>query len=576
MLSYIQNKKESKFSLENIYLTMYNSKINQNNIFIYKEDYSSLENNTNRSLFEFENNYEDYSYNYCKKDLNLKGGERKMSFESEETKDSNSEDNKNTTIPKRKKNKRKNFVHKSEIFKDEYEEKENDKTQNNCINPLINYYFYKCDKSLIYKKILNISSEKNLVSSNENNQIQKYEPQKMYEREDIQEIKNEPSNNQSFQSNEQTSKERTQISESKDALISLENKYQNLNDEDLAKKSFSLIKTKFGCQLIQNKLKHNPKFGNEFLFPYLKPFLIELSCDFFGNYLFQSLIQELTISNINFFLDIISIKFYNICLNKHGSRVIQSLIDRVIENNQLTNKLLIIFFKSNLLGIISSRYGNHIIQKLIVKINSEIFPNINYIYNFIYNNFISICNSKYGVCILQKCISKGNKNQRKKIYELILKNINEIIKDCHGCYLIHYLLNITQEFSDNRLNEIMPIVINLEMNFIEYCKNKISGSVIEKAIEYAHKKIRRHILNYLIDNKSFFIIEMLLDQDNNYIIQKALIKEETDLKRKIFKIIADNHRKLKDEPFGNKILSKLISIYYDLDELINEKEEENN
>ena len=55
---------------------------------------------------------------------------------------------------------------------------------------------------------------------------------------------------------------------------------------------------------------------------------------------------------------------------------------------------------------------------------------------------------------------------------------------------------------------------------------------------------------------------MLINQNGNYIIQKALCLEDSVLKFEMMKIIMKNKEYLKNNGFGKKIFKKLLKNYF--------------
>ena len=94
---------------------------------------------------------------------------------------------------------------------------------------------------------------------------------------------------------------------------------QEYSDEEILNISVQLIKEQVGCRYMQEKIKSDHNFANELLFPKIKNNLKELSCDSFGNYFLQALIEILTFDNINKLFDITQKDFTDICISPHGN-----------------------------------------------------------------------------------------------------------------------------------------------------------------------------------------------------------------------------------------------------------------
>ena len=99
-----------------------------------------------------------------------------------------------------------------------------------------------------------------------------------------------------------------------------------------------IIKDKFGCIIMKNKIASDQKYANEILFSQIKNDLKDLCCDNFGNYFLQTFLDIITFDNLNEFLDLISKDFFDICISPQGSSIIQKLIDKISFTPILINK----------------------------------------------------------------------------------------------------------------------------------------------------------------------------------------------------------------------------------------------
>ena len=314
--------------------------------------------------------------------------------------------------------------------------------------------------------------------------------------------------------------------------------YEYTNDE-LVKYAIPLIKDQSGCRFLQEKLITTKQFMEEKLFPSIQNNLSELGCDAFGNYFLQALIDIFSSQNLNLFLELIKDNFKNMCTNQHGTRVIQKIIDKVSNDENLSKKLEKILNTKDLGLIIKSPYGNHIVQKFLTCIHFKELTK--FIYDYILLNFMNVAESKHGVCVIQKCVSEGEENQRGKLYDLILQNFDELIKDEFGNYLIQYILmNVKNK---EKFYEVSSIIKKIEDNLISICKFKFSANVIEKCLENGDNYIKEYLVGCILNRYKEHVIELLLDQYGIYIIQKG-IKLSAFYKNKFFEIINEKKNEL--------------------------------
>ena len=359
-------------------------------------------------------------------------------------------------------------------------------------------------------------------------------------------------------------------------IIKINNFYPNENDINLKIQNhnklninpITLIKDKFGCIMMKNKILSDPNYANEILFPQIKTNLKDLCCDNFGNYFLQSYLDIITFDNLNTFLNSLNDNFTEICLSPYGTRIIQKIIDKIAFTPLLINKFTFILNNKDFKTICNSQYGNHVVQRFLSALHSSEYTNI--IYNNIYKNFLEFANNKHGVFIVQKCISEGNEIQRKIIYQLIVDYFFPVIENEFGNYLIQFIL-LNKKIMEQTFHEILPIILKLEENIINLCFSKYSANVIEKCFEQSENIIRNHILDFLFKYHSNRVIDIMFNKYGIYIIIKAIKSQNGKYKNNLINIFNNSSRELKyiiNSNLSNcKSILKIIHKYKELDDV---------
>ena len=359
-------------------------------------------------------------------------------------------------------------------------------------------------------------------------------------------------------------------------IIKINNFYPNENDINLNIQNhnkvninpITLIKDKFGCIMMKNKILSDPNYANEILFPQIKNNLKDLCCDNFGNYFLQSYLDIITFDNLNTFLNSLNDNFTEICLSPYGTRIIQKIIDKIAFTPILINKFTFILNNKDFKTICNSQYGNHVVQRFLSALHSSEYTNI--IYNNIYKNFLEFANNKHGVFIVQKCISEGNEIQRKIIYQLIVDYFFPVIENEFGNYLIQFIL-LNKKIMEQTFHEILPIILKLEENIINLCFSKYSANVIEKCFEQSENIIRNHILDFLFKYHSNRVIDIMFNKYGIYIIIKAIKSQNGKYKNNLINIFNNSSRELKyiiNSNLSNcKSILKIIHKYKELDDV---------
>lgn len=334
--------------------------------------------------------------------------------------------------------------------------------------------------------------------------------------------------------------------------------YGNYSDETLGELSVYLVKEQHGCRFIQDKVKKDSFFANNYLFPNLLKEICEIICDPFGNYLFQILFDVLTPQNLSIVISSIKNDMNKICSSSYGTRVIQKLIEIIEKNDELLNQFNGLLTNQLIISIAQNVHGNHIIKKYISDVP---YPKNQVIFDAIQFNFISIANTKHGCCIIQKCLKEANAIQRESLIALIQKNLFSIISDQYGNYIFQYLISFeSQQTKLDTVKLILPKLISIS-------KHKYSSNAIEKCFENADECIQTMILNQILE-KEVSIDDLLLDPFGNYIIQKALVIAKDANYKKLLVGISRNIDKLRGVSFGVKLISKLINNHPELGHIL--------
>ena len=337
-------------------------------------------------------------------------------------------------------------------------------------------------------------------------------------------------------------------------------------DKKLAKEAMSLVNTQSGSQILKERSLSNHYFANELLFPEIKNNLKEICCNIFGSSFMITLLDILSNKNIDIFLSLIENNLFDICLTEPGSRVIQKLLENINQFTLLINKFIFAINSKDIGILIKSQYGNYIFRKYLSKVKSKEYTN--FIYNYIYNNFIEIIKEKYGICVVIKALSEADEEERKKLFEITLNNFEFVIKDCHGNYLIR---NILLKIGGQNYEEILPIIVKIEENIVNYCKCQYSSSVIENCFEKGEQVIREHILKYLLEYQIDSIIDIIENPFGIYVIIKSLKINNIKLKEKLLQYIVNNIYKFQKKHYVNKIISSLSVENKEIFDKINKK-----
>ena len=335
------------------------------------------------------------------------------------------------------------------------------------------------------------------------------------------------------------------------------NNYIDNNNKINENDYINLSKTQTGCQILINKIISDTEFANEILFQKIKNNLKDICTNIFGSSMIKILFQNLSFQNMNLFLDSIKDCLINICQTEIGSRVMQSIIDIIKDNNILLNKLINYLNNNNLLIMSKSSYGHYFIKYYLSKIHKKEFNN--FIYIFIFNNFIELTQDKFGVCIVQRAFEESDKEDFDKLLKLTEQNFKLLINHNFGIYLFEYIFIKIKSIS--KFKEFFSLIKLIEENIIEYCTNKYSSILLEKLFEKGDETYNEHIINNLIKFHYDEIINIIIHQNGYYVIKKAMKLKDKKIKKQIIKSLKDNIYKLEPGSRNVSIVNSFCNEY---------------
>ena len=346
--------------------------------------------------------------------------------------------------------------------------------------------------------------------------------------------------------------------------------YLNYNDLIFNKKSnlYIICQDQSNCRNIQDQLdlnKNDLNYIKNFL-ERIKPFLINIITQQFGNYVIQKLLEILIYQeNKTLFAEVFSFLDQNNCLysvsiDNYGTRVIQKTFEKLIitgynkiETPSLNNCLKNLISK-HLFDLCQDKNGNHVYQKLIKVFKGEKEEISNFLFDYLADFALDIALLQQGATIFSTAINFGSYNQKEKLCVKIFQNLEILINNKYGNYSVQALINSLKD--EKKLIE--PIYSYISKNIVNLSKQKYSSNVVDTFI-MKNDTFSKMIINDIIKNNQ--IKYMILDQFGNYVIQKAMSISDQETLNKIIEQIKPIVPELLLSNFGKKIINKLMHQY---------------
>ena len=333
--------------------------------------------------------------------------------------------------------------------------------------------------------------------------------------------------------------------------------YLNESYEYLAHNIYPLAKDQAGCRFLQKKLEDEPQIATSFFYPAILPYVLPLVKDPFGNYLIQKLCYTLTPEQILQLLKILSTNILDIGANSHGRRVIQHIIN-FLKTPELIQYFITII-QPYVIPLLKELNGTHIIQKF----NTDYPKYSNIINKIVIDNCESLATHRHGCCVLQKYLDSPDEEMKRNLINSLIDKCLVLIIDQFGNYVMQSVLLLNDVEASN------AIASKLVENAAYYSKHKYSSNVVEKCFDYCDDNARKKLINVL--SKAEVMNDLIVDEHGNYVIQKVLACADLKTQNEMLQNIAPMINKLKTLNFGERIISRLLVSYPQMNGMISGK-----
>ena len=310
---------------------------------------------------------------------------------------------------------------------------------------------------------------------------------------------------------------------------------------------YFLQKDENGSKIIQDLYKKlTPNEKNQ-VFIKIKSKIKELSKNEFANYFIVVLIKENDNEKINFIYNSLKDDLFEFSLDKHGTYVIQELLNKLDQNiiEELSDKFFSNFNNQNFESLAFDKNLNHILQIFIKRHRTEKNDSI---YKKIINKFDVYSKDKYGCYIIQAFLTNCKDEHYNEIYNETCKKFEELIKHESGTYLIVFF------FKNEKNKDNHKIYGCLKGNVFNYSCDKYAILSIKKAYEKGTEEQRKQIIEEVIN--SDYIISLTKHEYGNYAVQHFLEYSDEKTRNRIIEII----KSVKDielDESGKHVLKKI-------------------
>ena len=324
--------------------------------------------------------------------------------------------------------------------------------------------------------------------------------------------------------------------------------FPSFSEDELIKYSLLLVKNQKACMFLQEKVNNNKLFAKN-LYISIKDKIVDLMYGGFSNYFVQKLIENLPLKYIEEILNqIISSESFTILgLDPHGTRVLQKILESIVQSQQTLSIFTDILMK-NIQKFIFNPNANHIIIKYASCVS---YPNNQIIFDYLAKNIIPLSHKKNSCCAFQKCIEVANAEQKEKLFDLIGKNAKYLIVDDFGNYVLQFII---PHCSSSVMEMIVDSFID---NINELSIQKSSSNVIEKCIIHTVPEIKEKIIKTVTNQES--IDNIIVDKYGKYVLQTIIMNCEQPYLSQIEQYVMNYQHKI-DNINSKKLYDKIIKL----------------
>ncbi|CAI5480038.1 unnamed protein product [Closterium sp. Yama58-4] len=307
-----------------------------------------------------------------------------------------------------------------------------------------------------------------------------------------------------------------------------------------------IAKDQHGCRFLQRKFDEGSPEEVARIFKEIKPHMVELMTDPFGNYLVQKALEvcsEVQREEILAMATENQTDLVSISLNMHGTRSVQKLIETVTAAQAVQR--LTASLAGGVVTLIKDLNGNHVVQRCLQRLSAQ---QNEFIFNAAVSHCVEIASHRHGCCVLQRCIDFAQGQQKNRILAEVASNALVLSQDPFGNYVVQYVLDLGLPWA------MEEVVVRMQGQYAPLAQQKFSSNVVEKCLKLAPDNCRHLIIQELV--VSPLLGQLLQDPFANYVVQSALTVAKGPLYTALVEAIRPHLPSLRSSPYGKRILAR--------------------
>lgn len=283
-----------------------------------------------------------------------------------------------------------------------------------------------------------------------------------------------------------------------------------------------LSRDQVGCRLLQQALDEEGTMASTLILNEGLSFWGEAMVDPFGNYLFQKILEKITVEQRIMLIKSVSSRLVNATLNLHGTRSVQKVVelcamdeaqhpDAVDPSDGNASDILTRALTPAAARLCIDSHGNHVIQRILLKLGHR---HSRFVFDAVAASVGDVARHRHGCCVIQRCLDSPVTEARSHLVRRIVEKSLELMQDAYGNYVVQYVLDVCGD------DDVHAVCESVAGKVCLLAIQKFSSNVMEKCLERCTDKIKDMYLSELSDPER--IRELMMDPFGNYVVQRAL------------------------------------------------------
>ncbi|KAL0226755.1 hypothetical protein P9112_014079 [Eukaryota sp. TZLM1-RC] len=271
-----------------------------------------------------------------------------------------------------------------------------------------------------------------------------------------------------------------------------------------------------GSRYIQERLEDASDHEKELVFSELRPVLVNMALEPFGNYVIQKFFSVGLATHIDELVEMLRGRIKDLTLQMYGCRVVQKAF------TSLQAPVLLPLVKE-LTGVvwecIRDQNGNHVIQCAVETV-SKIDPReLDFLIAAVTGRCIQLATHAYGCRVIQRILEHCAVDQITPLLDELLRGAKTLVNDQYGNYVCQHIIEY-ERLAAERLFAL------LQGNFVELSRQKFSSNVVETMCRFMTKKHIGIIVKEFCHSEDT-LVTLMRDPYGNFVVQKVVNAADT-------------------------------------------------